>query len=364
VTGEVALRPLDEDAGHARTAVPPVWTGDLLDGQRVVGFGLTRDPGPIDQVLVDGDEDLVVPPYRPLPVPGRLPPLLKRSGRQPLGAPAAELSPELTRHVSEGLERQLYAMGEPGDFIRKVLDHVEAEDHRAWLVGGAVRDLIAEGTAARPADLDFTGTVGPGELYDGMRRWRRAAGMADYRTFISPQLVCAVAPVGGNRADAFVEYKPLSQSGFRFPAWGGALADDAATRDLTVNALYYDRADGVVADPTGRGCRDLLSAPRVASTPYRGDNPVEQACVILRSLKFRLRWPDLDITEISAWAAVLPADLTRRIPGDRWGFLAGLRRRCIPERHRGEAELSTARAIGPVALCLVQELRDRAKADA
>jgi hypothetical protein len=341
-----------------------VWTNDLLDGLRVIGFALERDPGPADQVLVTGDEDLGAPPYRPLPVPGDPRERIQRTGPSPDGAPAAGLPSDLARDLSDGLDRQLAALGEAGDFIRKLLDHIDANEHRAWLVGGTVRDLIAPGEGARPGDLDFTGTIGPGELYDAIRRWRRAAGMADYRPFISPRLVCAFASPGGLRPDAFVEYKPLSQPGFRFPAWGGTLAADAATRDLTLNALYFDHANGVFADPTGRGLRDLLADPRAAVTLYQGDDPVEQATVILRGLKFRFRWPGLDITALSAWAAGLPADLATRIPPERWRFLAGLRHRCVPEAHRGEDEITAAREIGPAALGLIERLNAQGEARA
>jgi hypothetical protein len=364
MTNEAATKPVANDVRRPRGDVPPIWTGDLLDGQLIVGFALRRDPGPIDQVLVEGDEKLPEPAHRPLPCPGDLPERLSRSGPPPDGAPAAGLSLGMTLGVSAGLDRQLHAMGEAGDYTRRVLDQIDAEGHRAWLVGGAVRDLIAPGPAARPADLDFTGTIGPGELYDATRRWRRAAGMGDYRSFISRWLVFAVAPPGGNRPDAFIEYKPLSQPGFRFPAWGGTLAADAATRDLTINALYYDRANRVVADPTGRGVRDLLAPRRTAATPYRGDDPAEQACVILRCLKFRLRWPDLDVAGVAAWAAGLPADLISRVPEDRFRFLDGLRCRCVPQRHRGVDERAAAREIGPAALRLVDELLARERAGA
>jgi hypothetical protein len=352
----------DEAAWHQRDGGPPMWTGDHVDGLCVTGFALARDPGPADQVLVAGDEKLSAPPYRPMPATGNRQARVERTGPPPDDRSVVRLPPDMAHDIGEGLDRQLFAMGEAGDFIRKLLDHIDAEEHRAWLVGGAVRDLIALGPAARPADLDFTGTIGPGELYDAIRRWRRAAGMADYRPFISPQLVCAVAPPGGNRPDAFVEYKPLSQPGFCFPAWGGTLARDAATRDLTVNALYFDRANRVVADPTGRGVPDLMATPRIAATPYRGDDPVDQACVILRCLKFRFRWPELNIAEISAWAAGLPPDLASCIPEERWRFLTGLRRRSVPERHRGADELSVAREFGPAALSLIEQIHAQREA--
>jgi hypothetical protein len=364
MTDDVTAGSRDLRACYRRVGGPPLWPGDSLDDQRVTGLALIVDPGPADHVLVDGDENLAVPPYRPLPVPGNLRAGIERNGPPPIDDGADNLLREAPQGVSEGLDRQLRAMGEAGDFTRRLLGHIAAEKHQAWLVGGAVRDLMLQGTAARPADLDFTGTMGPGELYDAMRRWRRVEGAADYRLFISPRLVWAVAPPGGSRQDAFLEYKPLSQPGFRFPAWGGTLACDAATRDLTINAIYYDHGNRIVADPTGRAVKDLLAKPPVGAPAYRGDDPVEQASVILRCVKFRLRWPELDIAEISVWAAGLPEDTVVRIPAARWEFLTGLHRRCVPERHRGEDELAAAEEIGPVAVRLVEQIRVLEKAGA
>jgi hypothetical protein len=361
--GEFAAADRDQlHARYQRAEGPPVWTGDLLDGRRIVGFALASDPGPADQVLVAGDEELAAPPNRPLPASADVQARVVRIGSCPVDGVVAGHLQTAGRAVGDGLDRHLSAMGEPGRFIRRTLESIAGEGHLSWLAGGAVRDLVSAGSQGRPADLDFTGTIGPAELYDAVRRWRRAAGAGDYRQFISRQLVWAVAPPGGGRPDAFVEYKPLTQPGFRFPAWGGSLARDAATRDLTINALYYDHRHGFVADPTGLGMQHLLPARHIAATPYRGDDPVEQACILLRTLKFRLRWPDLDVDAIRIWAAEL-GELNSRIREDRWQFLVGLRQRCVPHGCRGkDEELRAAGDISPVAASLVEEIRRREKA--
>ena len=341
-----------------------MWTGDYFHGQRIVGFTLARDPGPVDVVLVDGEEVRTGPPDRPLPTAGDQAAGIQRTGPSPVDDLAADRLREAAQELDDGLERQLSALGEKGDFIRKMLGCIAAEGHLAWFVGGAVRDLISLGAEAHPADLDFTGTMGPGELYDAARRWRRAAGASDYRLFISRQLVWAVAPPGGIRRDAFVEYKPLSQPGFGLPAWGGTLARDAETRDLTINALYYDRVHRTIADPTGRGVQDLMATRRIAATPYRGDDPVEQAAVLLRCLKFRLRWPDLDVDAIAKWADGLPENFLSEIHETRWEFLKGLHGRCVTEGTLDADEFAAAKEIGPVAVRLVEQIRALRKAGA
>jgi hypothetical protein len=352
----------DLRALYVRAAGSPVMRGDHVDGARVIGFALTKDPAPADQMLVAGEEKLAVPPRRPVPCPVDPDVEIARTGPSPVQDLCPDDLHQPAASFAEAFEQQLATLGEGGDFIRALLDSIVGAQHLVWLVGGAVRDLLAEGTNARVADLDFTGTIGPGQLWK-TASLRRGMGAGDYEQRISDRLVWSVAPPGkpGKR---IIEYKPLSQSAFRFPAWGGDLACDAATRDLAINAVYYDHSRHVVADPTGRGLADLQNSPKIAFTPYRGDDPVEQACIILRCLKFRFRWHDLDMTEITAWAARLGEGLVAQIPAYRWKSLAGLRNRCIPEQHKGPDEFSAAAEIGPVAVRLIEKIHDQERADA
>ncbi len=182
---------------HRRPGGPPVWTGDYFRGRRIVGFTLAVAPGPVDVVLVDGDEARTDLPDRPLPAPGDQAADIQVAGSSPVDDLAGERLREAARDLGDGLERQLSALGEQGDFIRQMLDHMAAEGHLAWLVGGAVRDLMSLGAQARQADLDFTGTMGPGELYDAARRWRRAAGASDCPAVHLPRTRLGGGPARG-----------------------------------------------------------------------------------------------------------------------------------------------------------------------
>jgi hypothetical protein len=97
----------------------------------------------------------------------------------------------------------------------------------------------------------------------------------------------------------------------------------------------------------------------VAATPYRGDDPAEQACIILRIVKFKLRWPDLDITQVAGWVRDLPGDLVERIPPTEWDRIITMRERCVQPEHMGGAELAVAGELGPVAKRLIAELQAR-----
>jgi hypothetical protein len=351
--------PADLRTLYQRPADAPVWTDDQLDQLRVIGFALIREPEPSDQVLVEGEEDVAEPPRRPIPDPADPLGRISRSGPSPVqGIASVDLRKSAT-YVGQVFEQELIALGADGEFIRWVLGEISKRKHLAWYVGGAVRDILADGPQAHVNDLDFTGTIGPGELWQTVKHRGRGAGAGDYRQRISARLVWFATPPGRPKVRV-MEYKPLTKTGFRFPAWGGDLACDCATRDLTMNALYYDSREQVVADPTGRGLLDLGSTPRTAFVPYQGDDPVERACIILRCLKFRLRWPDLELREAASWAQALPDDLVTLIPTDRWNLLAQVRNRCVPERDRGARELAIATALGSAPRALIEALQARA----
>jgi hypothetical protein len=341
---------------YERSANSPVMKDDYVNWERVIGFALTREPVPADQMLVEGDEDLAGPPKRPVPRPSD-PADIRRTGALPVHSMPPGCLHHASGRVDEAFERQLSALGEAGELVRSVLHRIADRQHLAWLVGGATRDLLANPATAKVNDLDFTGTIGPSELCEIAPLRRVGAG--DYEWQISPRLVWSVRePSTGARV---IEYKPLSRTGLRFPAWGGDLREDAATRDLTVNALYYDFQKKVVADPTARGLADLNSTPRIAATPYRGDDPVELACLILRWIKFQFRWPGLNITEIAERTRNLPRDLANRILEHEWKLLLSLRNRSIPKESRGAKELRQAAELGPVAVRLIETIQHREK---
>jgi len=346
----------DLRALYERAADAPVGTGDHVHDQQVIGFALIREPA-TDQMLVEGEQDLGEPPNRPVPCPGESAGI-SRTGPSPVHDLAAALlhDPE---HIGESFEQELISLGEGGQFIRTLLEKLAEMKHHTWFVGGAVRDLLASGPDSRVSDLDMTGTIGLGCLNRIATAALRGSGAGDYEYSISPQLVWSVRP--SLQAQRLLEYKPLARTWFRFPAWGGSLAEDAATRDLTINALYYDLRNNVLADPCGAGCADLLGTPRVARTPYRGDNPVEQACIILRCVKFKLRWPELDITEIGNQVKLFPDDLVAQIPETEWNQrIVSMRKWCVPSRHRGGDELAIAEELGRAAVDLIERLQARA----
>lgn len=342
----------DLRARYERAADAPVAAGDHIFDELVIGFCHSQEG---DQILVEGENDLSEPPARPLPCQED-PAGLKRTGPSPVaGIPADYLQP-----APPGLRSALEAAfnsRHDGQFVRGLLDEIAVLRHHAWLVGGAVRDLLAAEPDTTVKDFDLTGTIGPACL-DAMVRLRRRSDTGDYTSWLSPQNVWSVTPLG-QRGPRLVEYKPLARAGFRFPVWGGGLDEDAASRDLTFNALYYDHKSSVLADPCGAG-RAHLDA-RVMATPLRSNDPVEQAAVILRGLKFRLRDQQIDITPMVTWIHhELPDDFVALIPEPGWKRLVMVRRWSVLPELDGRDEMAVAADFGQKAAQLVHAIRTRA----
>ena len=124
-----------------------------------------------------------------------------------------------------------------------VLYKLKDAGHEAYLVGGAVRDLLMGRT---PKDYDIATDARPNEL----RRIFRNSRIVGRRfklvhVFFGPKNVevatlrSAVEPQ--DQGDLYVEDDN---------AWGN-IESDSFRRDFTVNALFYDIRDFAVIDYTG-----------------------------------------------------------------------------------------------------------------
>jgi hypothetical protein len=339
-------------------------TDDYIYGKRVVGFAFAASSvsptGADDRLLFEGDEDLLEPPPRPMPAGdtpidrrGLLPPCRLAAERL---LPVAEVAPELPARVEA-------AMGEWGWFISAVLDAVAEAGHQAWVAGGCVRDLVAGAAPEDVNDIDLCGTVPTGLMAELIDRVLRREQMSTYVRQVSPAtLIVSVAPkTGGKR---LLEYKALVANGFRFPASGSDLTDDARARDLTVNCLYYDRVGHFIFDPTGRGLADLVAPQLRVATPGSQDQRLQQALVILRVVKFIVRWQreerSLDLSGIKEWMALLATDLPSQISDEEWEKLREARRQYLGRVGRTK-QRAAARELGLLAAALLDALDARSR---
>ncbi|MBB4984788.1 hypothetical protein [Streptomyces nymphaeiformis] len=94
----------------------------------------------------------------------------------------------------------------------------------------------------------------------------------------------------------------------------------------------------LVVDPLDKALDDLAAADgkrRLVPVNASAD-PLVRAEVLLRGVKFRMRWdgPDLDDGPLRAWALALPHDLLDRLDRrgeEAWHRLAGLWAQCVPD---------------------------------
>jgi poly(A) polymerase len=161
-----------------------------------------------------------------------------------------------------------------------VLYKLKDAGHEAYLVGGAVRDLLMGRT---PKDYDIATDARPNEL----RRIFRNSRIIGRRfklvhVFFGPKNVevatlrSAVEPQ--DHGDLYVEDDN---------AWGD-IESDSFRRDFTVNALFYDIRDFAVIDYTG--ALEDLEARRIRAI---GDAQVrfqEDPVRMLRAIKFAARF--------------------------------------------------------------------------
>jgi len=144
--------------------------------------------------------------------------------------------------------------------------------HQALVVGGAVRNALL---GMEVADVDIATDALPGAV----ALLAEAAGMRVVPTGIDHGTVTVVA--NGMPYEVTTFRRDLASDGrHAVVGFGASLAEDAARRDFTMNALYA-QADGTVIDPLG-GMPDLLTR-RVR---FVGDASARIAEDYLRILRF------------------------------------------------------------------------------
>ncbi|WP_234855021.1 CCA tRNA nucleotidyltransferase [Paracoccus everestensis] len=160
--------------------------------------------------------------------------------------------------------------GDPS--LQSVFDAIEAGGHRAWLVGGAVRNaLLGEPVG----DLDLATDAPP----DAVMRLAERAGLKPVPTGIDHGTVTVVADGRGFEVTT-LRHDVETDGRHAVVAFSDDLDGDARRRDFTMNALYADR-HGMVIDPIA-GLDDL----RARRLRFVGDPARRIAEDYLRILRF------------------------------------------------------------------------------
>jgi poly(A) polymerase len=187
----------------------------------------------------------------------------KRSGREPKRIPASE----------HKINRELVSRS-----ALRVCETLQKAGHRAYIVGGAVRDLLLD---IAPKDFDIATDATPEQIKSHFRR-----------AFIIGRRFKLVHVMFGQETIEVSTFRALVNVDRLIDEHGRVLADnlygeqneDSARRDFTINALYYDPTTGEVLDYHD-GVKDLRARRlRMIGDPaerYRED-PVR----MLRAVRF------------------------------------------------------------------------------
>jgi poly(A) polymerase len=187
--------------------------------------------------------------------------------------------PATIPHARHGIDRTLVPSG-----ARRVCEILQGAGHKAYIVGGAVRDLIA---GMEPKDFDVATDATPDQVRGLFRRSR----------IIGRRFQIVHVMMGGETIEvstfraAHDENTLKDEHGrvLRDNIWG-SMEEDAARRDFTVNALYYDPVSETVFD-YHRGVDDLKNKTmRMIGEPrsrYRED-PVRMLRAVRLSAKLGL----------------------------------------------------------------------------
>ena len=162
----------------------------------------------------------------------------------------------------------------------KVLSRLNKAGYEAYLVGGAVRDLLL---GHRPKDFDVATDATPEQVKELFRNCRLIGRRFRLAHIHFGRHIIEVATFRGDHGDSQSGHQDDSGRILRDNVYGD-IEQDVWRRDFTVNALYYNMADFSVVDFVG-GYEDVMEGRlRLIGDPderYRED-PVR----MIRAIRF------------------------------------------------------------------------------
>ena len=150
---------------------------------------------------------------------------------------AGQHEPAIIPVSTHGITRDRISSGS-----RRVCETLQGHGHQAFVVGGAVRDLLI---GAEPKDFDIATDATPEEIRRHFRRARIIGRRFQIVHVMMGQETLEVTTFRGALAD---NTKKDEHGRVLHDNVFGSQAEDAARRDFTANALYYDPASEAVID--------------------------------------------------------------------------------------------------------------------
>jgi poly(A) polymerase len=179
--------------------------------------------------------------------------------------------PKVIPRQSHGIAREAISYGS-----RKVCETLQERGFAAYVVGGAVRDLLL---GLRPKDFDVATDASPEDVHKVFRRSRLIGRRFKLVHVLFGEETVEVSTFRARTASETDEHGRVLRDNIY-----GTLEDDAIRRDFTINALYYDPAAETILD-FHNGMRDLQrKSVRIvgdARARYRED-PIR----MLRAVRF------------------------------------------------------------------------------
>ena len=159
-------------------------------------------------------------------------------GRKTPGMPGEPVVLGLGKH---GIRRDAISSGS-----RRTVETLQQQGYKAYVVGGAVRDLLA---GISPKDYDVATNATPEQVRQCFRRSRIIGRRFQIVHVMMGSETIEVTTFrghheqhGGNKAQTDATGRVLRDNVF------GNQMDDAARRDFTVNALYFDPSSETILD--------------------------------------------------------------------------------------------------------------------
>jgi poly(A) polymerase len=166
---------------------------------------------------------------------------------QPSDIAEQSLVPRIIPRAEHGISRKNISNG-----ALRVLYRLHESGYKAFLVGGAVRDLLLGG---HPKDFDIATDATPEQTRALFRNCRLIGRRFRLAHVVFGREIVEVATFRGVGEAGDSDRHLVDGRIVRDNVYGG-IEEDAIRRDFTINALYYDIADFSVRDYVG-GIEDL-----------------------------------------------------------------------------------------------------------